>query len=708
MADSGHMTFQRFGRSHHLRIASAEDLARVPHMDEALWVACGAPLASLNCDATFLDYLDTDNNGRLMCFELTGAIEWLFRVLRDTSGVSQRSRSLQLEAINTDDADGRQIHLSALKMLARLGEAGGKAISLEQVRQIKAAVEGTPVSEAGVVLPAATEDAEVRQFLADVLATVGGADHPAGGRGVDRAHLDEFLAQARAYLDWRAEGRLDEGRSDSPVMPLGSRTPEAFALFAELREKLHQYFAQCQAVAFDPRTAEHLPPTEADLHGVDFSAPRAIADLMRRAPLARPRPDGTLDLTCPVNAHYAEPLARLRKEVIDPLLGRKVQKLSRDDWREITRLLAAHEQWAGARSGRAVEPLGPETLEKYLDGRFGAAAEALIAESGETAFVLDNIRLTERLVLYQAGLVDLANNFVSFPHLYDPSSRAMFETGTLVMDGRRFNFSVGVADRAAHSNVAAAGNMFILYVEVLPGAGGEKYEVAVPVTAGGKGNLCVGMRGVFEDTGGSESDARVVQIIENPISLSEAVVSPFQRLGRVLSGKIEAIAASAEKKLPAAGTGVLDADRQPAAKASPSSAGGGMLAGGLLMGGGVAIAALGSAVAFITRTLADVAAWKIIVGIAVAVAAVLLPTSIIALLKLRRRDLSSILAGAGWGINARMRLTRRLGRFFSRRPDYPRGARGLRRTWLVVVLAAVLLAGVAALICLLGWPGRAP
>jgi len=271
------------------------------------------------------------------------------------------------------------------------------------------------------------------------------------------------------------------------------------------------------------------------------------------------------------------------------------------------------------------------------------------------------------------------------------------------MDARRFNFSVGVTDRARHSRVAAAGNMFILYVEVLPGAGGEKYEVAVPVTAAGKGNLCVGMRGLFEDLDGRQSDARVVQIIENPISLSEAIVSPFKRLGSVLGGKIEAITASSEKRLDTAVSGAIDAGARPAAKSPAPAPSRGMLAGGLLMGGGVAVAALGSAVAFITKTLADVVAWKIAVGIAAAVSAVMLPTSIIASIKLRRRDLSSILAGAGWAINARMRLTGRQGRFFTQRPGYPRGARGIRRTGLLVVLAVVLLAAVAVLGRLLRW-----
>ena len=72
--------------------------------------------------------------------------------------------------------------------------------------------------------------------------------------------------------------------------------------------------------------------------------------------------------------------------------------------------------------------------------------------------------------------------------------------------------------------------------------------MAVPVTSGGRGNLCLGKRGIFYDLAGEESDAKVVHIIENPINLSEALLAPFLRLGRMLTGKIESITSDAETK----------------------------------------------------------------------------------------------------------------------------------------------------------------
>ena len=49
MSEPRPMAFRRYGRSYHLVIDSAEDLDQILRLDEALWVATGAPLESINC-----------------------------------------------------------------------------------------------------------------------------------------------------------------------------------------------------------------------------------------------------------------------------------------------------------------------------------------------------------------------------------------------------------------------------------------------------------------------------------------------------------------------------------------------------------------------------------------------------------------------------------------------------------------------------------
>ena len=88
MSSPGNITFQKFGKSRHLLIESWEDTENVLQVNEALWVATGAPIPSLNCDPTFLDLVDTDGNSRIMCFEIENAIGWLLRCLKDRSGIT--------------------------------------------------------------------------------------------------------------------------------------------------------------------------------------------------------------------------------------------------------------------------------------------------------------------------------------------------------------------------------------------------------------------------------------------------------------------------------------------------------------------------------------------------------------------------------------------------------------------------------------------
>jgi hypothetical protein len=119
-----------------------------------------------------------------------------------------------------------------------------------------------------------------------------------------------------------------------------------------------------------------------------------------------------------------------------------------------------------------------------------------------------------------------------------------------------------------------------------------------------------------------------------------------------------------------------------------------MMAGGLIAGGGVAFAAIGTALTYIGKTLIE-HPLAIAGGIGGAVLIVLVPTLIQGFLKLRRRDLSAVLEGSGWAINARMRMTLAQSKQFTHRPSYPKGALGLpgrgSAFWLWFVGAVVLV-----------------
>ena len=89
---------------------------------------------------------------------------------------------------------------------------------------------------------------------------------------------------------------------------------------------------------------------------------------------------------------------------------------------------------------------------------------------------------------------------------------------------------------------------------------------------------------------------------------------------------------------------------------------------------GVAVAALGSSLAFITQTISAMSLKTVLVAILVITALIVVPTAVSAYARLSRRDLSAMLEGAGWGLNSRMKLTPQQANNFTRRPSRQDGS----------------------------------
>lgn len=682
--------FRRFGWAYHLQIETVEDLHHVLHLDSAHWVATSAILTTINLDPIFLARLDANHDGHIRAEEVRTAIRHLFDLLRDTGDVQSGNTILRLEALNDQHPRGRLVLETARKILERLGTPNTSTLTLAQVREVKEHEKKRGLSEAGLVLPEAATEAHLQSFFADILATVGGTPHSEGAAAVSAQRMTLFLEQVRAYLAWRHQITLGQ---PSKKLPLGDATAEAYQRVAALAEKLDQYFTLCETLRLQPNLAHELWPDP-----VDLSESTSLQAFLNEAPLAPLHPKGVLDFAGPVNPSYADALADFRTAVVERLLDEPATTLSITQWTSVKSTFAPYRTWLKQEPDVQVRDLPLEKLQRYADDPFfEEATQALIAKSHKAAVELDDVRLVEQAILYQAYLLPFVNSFVSFPELYNPKGRALFEMGTLVMDGRHFTLSVKVTNRTQHIQFSNASNMFVLYVSVRDKEGEEKYEVAVPVTYGGRGNLQVGKRGVFYDIDGKENHAQVVHIVENPISLREAIMRPFIRLGEAINNMIERMGAQREKTFTESGQQVVQdlatAPETQAPPVSPTAATVAQSPAGLLAGGAVAVAALGSSLAFVTKTLEGLE-WQALVGSLVgAVLAVMIPVVLVAYFRLRRRDLSAMLEGSDWAINARMRLTRSQARTFAHTPPYPAGARGIGvrrwRIWIVLIVLAV-------------------
>lgn len=184
------------------------------------------------------------------------------------------------------------------------------------------------------------------------------------------------------------------------------------------------------------------------------------------------------------------------------------------------------------------------------------AGAASVAAAADAPAVVDPASLValERLLLYHRWILELASHFVNLSALLAPGPRALIGQGTLVLDGRRLELAVRVADRASHRSQAAGSRLFIVYAAIADGAGkATSYEVAAPVVGGDRGRLVVGKRGLFIARDGTISEAQIVDTIDHPISVLDGLRTPWRWLSlcrRDLAVLLEANGWAVNRRLP--------------------------------------------------------------------------------------------------------------------------------------------------------------
>ncbi|MCQ9207331.1 MAG: hypothetical protein NG740_05610, partial [Omnitrophica bacterium] len=654
------LIFKNYGGSYQLRIQDAQDLEKIKVLDEAHWAATSAPINSLNCDSAFTSYVDTDQNGRIRTNELKAAQAWLFRFLANRSHLSEGIDVLDLNDINTSHLEGQKLRKVAELILTNLNSPGAKKISLAQVRDVQSIMASATNNGDGIIPPEATSDSDLAQFIISVIETVGSTLDASGKAGIGQEQLKVFFHETEAYLAWKTKDEIPKGDNATEVMPWGRETPQAYELMAGLEEKIEQYFAQCAMVRLDERTAHQMQLRQKELEEIDFTDKSIMKARMKDAPLAVPNPKGMLELEAAINPLYVERLFDFKEKVLKRALGGPVKQLTQKQWEKVKNIFVSYQAWLKNKRGAKVEKLDANRLRTYLNGPYRKQVSELIAKDLAVADDLNQMHNLEKLILYQRWMMELANNFVSFSNLYNPQTPSLFEMGTLVIDGRQITFTMKIQDRQAHKKIAENSCMYLLYIEVTGRRDKDiKFEVVAAVTFGTAGRLRLGKRGIFFTIDGREWDAQIVDIMENPISIGESVRAPFRQITSFVRKQVDKFTKSREGKLEKSFT-------------APSASG---MTRDLLLGGGIAIAALGTSFAYITKALSQVKPTHILVALAGITAIILLPGIIMGFIKIRKRDMSVLLEASGWAVNVHMRLSATLGRLFTHVPNLPKDAR---------------------------------
>ena len=711
---AGKFRFRMIGGGLQLQISKAEDIANVLLLDDALWAMTSVDTDSLRFDRRFLEFVDSDHDGKIRSNEIRDALRFVLENFRDLDGVVRGEEYLSVSSLNPDAPGMAEVIKCAGLLLAGCGKAPDLPLSADDIRESRIVTSFTDRNGDGVIAPGSDLTAELFQLIQAVIASGRTTLDRSGNDGINLADLESFEAALQRKL-----ALLKAQDEDPAILIYGGKTAELYQLFAGCEALLDGYFLNSAAEEFLLTAPEKTVRKE---FSANLLQPEAVREALASAALAIPAGGGKLDTDAPLNPLYAEKIRRFAaSEACAGYLDGSV--LPESGYRKIKAAFAPFAQWQQEMAkADGLENFSREELEALAAIPTGELKE-LIASDLSFAPVVSAGETLLKLALFQRYMIALLNNFVSLSELFNPEAPSHLQMGKLVMDGRHFTLAVKVKNPVEHKKIITTSNICVIYVEIsrLAAAQPVKQLLAVAVTSGTMRSLFIGKHGVFFDTDGEIYDAVIRDIAEQPVSVKEAFFAPFYRFADFLSKQTEKIFNTRNAEVQKSMTTELNKSQlatapkvppAPGAKPAvpPANAPAAPATGNnismLLMGGGIGIAALGSSVAFIAKSLQNVSfttIMAVLTGIVVIFGG---PSVIMALIKLFNRDLSRFLESCGCAVNHPMRMSRKMGSIFTFVPRRPAGeislidpvnlfrpAANKFRRWMIAVLLLLLLGG---------------
>jgi len=717
--------FFRAGGVDQVALERNSDLASLAQLDQKLWVVLSCPTRGLELDAKTLDLIDADHDGRVRAPEVVAAVQWVVSVLKDPMEIARGADALPLSSVYSDALEGRQLLASARQILASLGKPDAAAITLADTADTAAIFSRTRFNGDGVIPPGSVDDETAKSVIADIIACLGGEMDRSGAPGVTQAKVDGFFAELQSYSDWWKKAEDDR----AAILPLGEAMASAYDALRAVRPKVDDYFTRCRLAAFDSAAAAALNPAESEFQALAAKGLSASSPEVAAFPLARIESGRPLPLSAGVNPAWAAALAKFRRDVAVPIAGLTEDRLEPGDWERINARFAPYETWLASKAGSTVEKLGLARIREILAGNSRSVITAAIAQDKALEAEMNQIIAVDRLVRYYRDLYQLLCNFVSFRDFYSGRRKAIFQAGTLYLDGRSCDLCLKVDDPARHDALSALSQTYLAYCDCARKGAADKMLIAAAFTAGDSDHLRVGRNGIFYDRQGGDWDATITKIVEHPISIWQAVVSPYKRIARIISDQLAKAAAArdqaAQQKAAAAAAAAAAGPGQPppppAAPPQPYDIG---KTAGILAAVGLALGFISAAAASIFLKFTELKPlWKMPLVI-LAIPVVISGASVfLAALKLRQRNLGPILDANGWAVNGRVKINIPFGGALTKTARLPKGsARLLRDPYAVtsrkakVVFWIILLALVVALTAyfillrkgILDWPFAKP
>ena len=669
--ESHRWKFFRAGDVDQVVLAEGADLEHLSELDQKLWMALSCPHRGLEFDSRTLEWIDKDHDGHIRPPEILAAVDWCKQVFGKLDDLFAEGSSVPLASIREDTQVGRDLLTACRRLLAKLGRPDAGAVSAEDVAGAADALAVSRFNGDGIVPADSAGDEPTRRAVEDIIAALGGKADRGGKPGVDQTTIDKFFDEIAATVAW-----LDQSDRDPAVRPLGKATPEAALAVDAVRAKVDDYFARCRLAAFDKRAVVALGPAESDLAALAGKSLTNEAAEIAQLPLAAIGAERPLSLGDGLNPAWACKVTALASAAVRPMLGVDKAVLIESDWTTVKERLAPFFTWQAARPCAALAALGEARVRELHAGTLRQDLCALVVKDAAAEDQSGQIDLVEKMILFRRDFVRLVRNFVNFSEFYG-QRRAIFQTGTLYLDGRSCSLCLPVEDAAKHAAVAGLARAFLVYCDCTRPAGDKRSIVAV-VTGGGTDNLMVGRNGVFYDRKGIDWDCTVTRIIENPISIRQAAWAPYKRFVRMIEEQVAKRASAADEearqKTQAAATQTAHADKTKVEETAAKPPEPKKIDVGTVAAIGVAVAGMATFLSSILATFLGLGMWMPVgaLGLLLAISG---PSMLIAWLKLRQRNVGPILDANGWSVNALAKINIPFGSALTKVAVLPRGAR---------------------------------
>ncbi|QLF93188.1 hypothetical protein HW090_08280 [Pseudomonas sp. ABC1] len=643
--------FFRAGGFDQVQLESPADLAALRGLDQKLWASLACPVSNLELDRRMLDYIDLNRDGRIRAPEILDAVDWTLARLVDPEVLFQAG-PLRLQSL-TDDAEGVRLRLAAQRLLDVLGRPTDDCLTLADTDDLALLFPPHEYNGDGLVPATLTEDEGLQAAIADIIACQGAETDRSGEAAIGEEQIAAFFEQARQLHDWQAHA------AEQGLEVFGEGTGAAVEALSAVRGKVDDYFNRVAMAEFDPRAQVLMNPHEEELVRL-ASLSLADADELAGLPLAVVQHGDRLPLEKGLNPAWQSAVDALRERVVKPIYGEQ-DSLTLAQWRHLVALCGDYLAWQAEAPQTAIAGvLERERILELVEQGVEARLLALVEQDKAVGEAADGLVELDKLIRLRHGLLRLLRNFVSFQSFYSRQDKAVFQAGTLYIEGKSCDLVVEVADIEAHAKVAAASDCFLLYCACTrrgePVRGRETLNIVVAVTAGTEGDLQAGRHGLFYDRDGNDWDATVVKLVQNAISIREAFWSPYRRISGLVSEQVQKLATSRDADMVSKTAGSLGDSAGTAPAATPAAFDIARFAG-IFAAIGLAIGALGTALAAVVTGILSLAWWQVpllLLGVLLAISG---PSMLLAWFKLRRRSLGPILDGNGWAVNAQARIS---------------------------------------------------